>query len=421
MAPADAAVSVGRSVAGVGARAGWGGQTIRCQHTRPSLSGHTPLRPRMQTLSDANECEKEGRRDPCNERRASSRGRRRSSRPPSSSLSPATTTCLSDLPSLPYPTRTRPTGTPRRVVPDPMDNPWGSPWASDEPTAEASPAATLPAGGAPASLDDAALPSPGALPAPSFASTTASAVDNGWGGSLNDGGWGGAEDLEREGWGAPAAAPAATPAASSSDEEDGTTEAELDFEPSPAPTPAPPPVSDEGQDDDDDASADSPVDLTPAVTTPDRTATPPVEPSPFASPPPSPPAGSPPAFPTSDSFNDFAPFSSPPALASSALAGAADDDPWGATASFDDGGDDDRGAWGSAAPVRADVDDDDAVPWKAESDSREREAAPLASQEEDEWAEARRRAAIRAQRAVRARPPSLASSRWPACAAWSSS
>lgn len=182
-------------------------------------------------------------------------------------------------------------------------------------------------------------------------------------------------------------------------EEEDTTTDELQFEELP-PSPPPPPDLPAGKDldeyDDGDLSASS-VDLTPALSTPVHPASPPAEPSPFASPPPSAQPSSP-GFPTSDSFDDFAPFSTPPVL------GSTEDDPWGATATFHDDEDGEDDAWGKSA-IKGDATDDADLAWtsgRAERGEEEEEVRVKRSDpEEDEWAEARRRAAIRAQRAVR--------------------
>lgn len=307
-----------------------------------------------------------------------------------------------------------------------MDNPWGSPWAADD-SPTTSTAAGPRAGGTSSSSPLptlARLPSPDGLVSSEGFGQSGGLADNageddggGWGASLNDGGWGGAEDAVSGGW-SDASSSSARASSSVDGDEARRTEAELALELSPVASPPPPehPV-----DDDDDGfggeitstSVVSPVPLTPATASP-----PAEEASPFASLPPPPespdfsrptslafPSAEPDsAFATSDSFDDFAPFSSPPAIASAALAADSDDDPWGTARAFDGptgpDDDDDADAWGSSAVLPADAGESD-VPWSVEPSAEERsEAAQPVEIVEDEWATARRRAAIRAQRAV---------------------
>lgn len=271
-------------------------------------------------------------------------------------------------------------------------NPWGSPWSSDDPTPPplASPART-------------ASPLPKLSP-PKGLKTFDSADDGGWGGSLEDGGWGTSVDVgPPRGWDSSSAKD--EPEEEQAPEEEDTTTDELHFEELP-PSPPPPDLPAEqghDNDDNDDLSASSSVDLTPALSTPVRPASPPAEPSPFASPPPCAQPSSP-GFPTSDSFDDFAPFSTPPIL------GSTEDDPWGATATFDDGNDGEDDAWGTTSAIKGDATDDADLAdlaWtsgRAEREEEEEVRVKKSDPEEDEWAEARRRAIIRAQRAVRDTP-----------------
>jgi hypothetical protein len=311
-----------------------------------------------------------------------------------------------------------------------MDNPWGSPWAADDSRSSANDLPTAGTSGSTLPTLD-RLPSPARLAAVQGFGSSATTInddeDGGWGSSLNDGGWGGAEDAVSGRWGASTSSARASAASGSDDADAAPPVAELEFEPSSVPTPASFAQSiQDGEDDIDSvdgeegfaSAAVSPLFITPATATPVPTASPPAEPSPFASSPPPPsaplpsdspilskplspsfPSADPPdAFASSDSFDDFAPFSSPPTLASSTLAGAgAEDDPWAATAAV--GNDDDDG-WGSSTVLRADAGDGD-VPWSVEPPVDEGAEAASPKIVEDEWAEARRRAAIRAQRAVR--------------------